>query len=426
MRRIAAVCLALMLLTGCSTRIRDVFQPELPTLWGKTVTYSKVQIPEEAFVDPESICRTMAPDGQFLITDHTAPYLWDPETKEKTYLTPAGAEEEELLRKYGVAADATEAEIAKLDELHGKDLLEYYLSQRNGFPQGPPGIAVSYYAEGNCFWVGDPMGGSWMIDADTGKMYGGVGKQYVSEKEDAWMVLGMMPRMEVTLIDKKTGQETRKSYAAQAGFEKEGCSITAASFLPDGSICVVLRDIMFDKETGEVCKMVIERPDGSIECYDLGRISFGREPDMILCADAEHILLYASRYAFAVAPYMIDTKTGDVNVLYMSGGTMTTDPAKDHLDKNGMMPKDERLGEEQFLFVERLSDGQTLLIQFNGGFPALFRPDTLEISFIYPDGNTDTIPVFFSFSGNHYDRLVGHGPDPDLKSYWQFNVSETK
>ena len=60
MRRIAAVCLALMLLTGCSTRIRDVFQPELPTLWGKTVTYSKVQIPEEAFVDPESICRTMA------------------------------------------------------------------------------------------------------------------------------------------------------------------------------------------------------------------------------------------------------------------------------------------------------------------------------------------------------------------------------
>ena len=90
------------------------------------------------------------------------------------------------------------------------------------------------------------------------------------------------------------------------------------------------------------------------------------------------------------------------------------------------MPKDERLVDEQFLFVERLSDGQTLLIQFNGGFPALFRPDTLEISFIYPDGNTDTIPVFFSFSGNHYDRLVGHGPDPDLKSYWQFNVSETK
>ena len=178
----AGVLLAILLvnLTGCAS-VRSVFKKEAPTIWGKNYTYNTITIPSEAFLNSESRCRGLAPDGKrFLITDHTAPYLWDMETKEIIYLTPAGAEEEELMQLFG--QNVVSGNPQDLSNLHGKDLTEAYFSTKAGFPMGPTATTAYACYDNNDMMVTDSNGVIWLLDADTGKLYGAREKTYLSAK----------------------------------------------------------------------------------------------------------------------------------------------------------------------------------------------------------------------------------------------------
>ena len=269
----------------------------------------------------------------------------------------------------------------------------------------------------------DRNGTIWLIDAETGKMYGSRERWYRSATDKTLLATGQSPATQVFLLDKETGTMTFRDYSRTEGFESDQCCIEAASFLPDGSICVVLRDVKLDKEKGEICKLLIDRPDGTKEVYDLGRIYFGKEPDMIYCADSQHIILTSTMMARIAKPYYVDCETGEVSFMTHVNDQITMVPYTDYLNDQGMVefPQDNNT---LLVVMEVMGDGQTILLQDEDGRFLLFKADTKECQFLLNGGGLIYGPLASFFMGNGYDRIwySSMGVERDPWTYYTLRV----
>lgn len=423
MKRVWLLLLCAALLTGCAA-MRQVFQKEeAPTLWGKQLSFRFVPLPEEAFVSEDNICAAIAPDGkQFLITNYTAPYLWNMETGQKTYLYPAGAQEEELMRVLAGAAFQEE----EISSLSGQALLEKYLaSAQKGIILGPRSAELNsgdYY--GNDMTVADNFGTMWLLDADTGKLYGAKGYSYISSSKDQWMIRELAVTSGLFLKNKETGDTVYKDYTKIAGLEENGAALTAGSFLPDGSIAVVLRENKFDLTIGETCKLVVERPSGDIEVYDLGKILLSREPSLIRSTDGQHIVLANTVYAMATQPMLVNCQSNEVSLLAQKEAGLELVPLEQALDSNGSVLFQKDAGFS--LVIDRMSDGKTFLLQGYQGTLQLFQPETGEWTYLFGSFEASSVMMFYTFSSNHYDRFaITTGSERiDRRSYVELTVWE--
>ena len=171
-------------------------------------------------------------------------------------------------------------------------------------------------------------------------------------------------------------------------------------------------------ENGEVCKFVVETPDGTIETYDLGRMMLSMEPDVILSTDGRQILLF-SRNGWVCM--LVNRDTGSVSILSYDGVIKAT-PLSDCLNENGMIPKGYGRSIDTLIPVDRMSDGRTLLVITLDGVPLLFRPDTLEYVFTPFIGGSMLTPT--RMTGNHYNRFFSQSWDEDGRTYIELTVVE--
>ena len=418
---IGALCLVLGL-TACA--VPNPFRQQRalkPSYWGQRLTADQTEVPMEARGDSESALWGITTQGNFFIQNHAKveSYIWNEEKHRRIELTPANIEAEDLMQHYLEAYAATHKDAVSSD-WHGQELLEKYLSADGAMRMMPRSIGMTF--GGDYIAAQDRVGKIWLIDAETGKMYGSRERWYRSAYENTLLATGASTSSQVFLLDKEMNSLTFKSYARTEGFEGSECSITAASFLPDGSICVVLRDMQMDMEKGEICKLLIDRPDGTQELYDLGRISFQREPDQIYSVDSQRIVLMSSTMGRNGKLYYVDCETGEVSFMSHVNDQITLEPYTKYLNSQGMVEFPQDDSRNYLMVLEAMGDGQTILLQDEDGRFLLFKPDTKECQFLLNGGGFLYSSIALYFMGNGYDRVWYATVDGDREQWAYYTL----
>ena len=378
------------------------------------------ELPAEAFQSGgANSCRGMAPDGvTFLMTDGTAPYLYNIETASKMDLVPADAAAEEqvrdqLLRLAQNGADAAAAAKAaeEIEAISREELTEALcsFSIEDGTPKGPIAYGFGFYTEENYLLAYCNNAGPLplLVDCNTGEYrvileYGTL----TSVQNGRALFTPLPPGAAVTIMDLETGTVVTEDFTEAGGFE-DGAAMKTASFLPDGSICAVLRDINMDLKNGEDCAAVVRTADGKDEVYPLGKIMFGKEPDLIIAAEPDHIILQCRTMVRNRCPYMVDRHTAEVSVLSVRDMQVTATPLSQLLQENGAVPDDAQQG--SFIPLDVFFDEQTVLLWGTGqGEMLLYRPSSGETKGAAPD-EYNSYPAPVTFTGNHSDRFWMNG-----------------
>ncbi len=413
-----AACLVL-LLTACTAFPNPFKQQNKPSFWEHRAVREKVEVPVEARSSGDSSLFGLTTQGNFFIhrEEGGAPYIWNESEARRVDLTPANVEAKELMQHFVEYSYAQSGIEIPAD----MDLFDAYMTLDGENRLTPRSIGMTF--GGDYIAAQDRTGMTWMIDAETGKMYGGREHMYNSAYGDTLIAPGPVPSGQVFLLDKKTDKLTIKDYSRTQGFDSDQCVLEAASFLSDGSIAVVLRDMKMDLDTGEICKLLIERPDGTRETYDLGRIRFAHEPEMIYSVDAQHILLTNYTTVRKGWVYYIDCTTGAVSFLQYEEGKTALEPYTSFLNEAGMVDF-EPYGSSIMMILEAMADGQTILLQDDDGRLVLFKPDTLECQCLLEGGEILYYPLMYNFTGNGYDRLCYIGEDRDRWEYYSLQTRE--
>ncbi|MBR2728442.1 MAG: hypothetical protein IKD92_00945 [Lachnospiraceae bacterium] len=380
---------------------------------------TKTEVPVEARGSEDTALFGLTTQGSFFMQNEEGgnPYIWNESETRRIELTPANIEAEELMRQFAEYSYAQSGIEMPAD----MDLFDVYMRLDGGNRLIPRPISMTF--GGDYIVTQDRTGMTWMIDGETGKMYGGKEHMYTSAYGDTLIAPGQVPSGQVFLLDKKTDKLTIKDYSRTQGFDSDSCVLTATSFLSDGSIAVVLRDMKMDLDTGEICKLLIERPDGTQETYDLGRIQFAHEPEMIYSVDAQHILLTNYTTVRKGWVYYIDCTTGAVSFLQYEEGKTALEPYTSFLNEAGMVDF-EPYGSSIMMILEAMADGQTILLQDDDGRLVLLKPDTLECQFLLQGGEVLSDPLMFNFTGNGYDRFCYRGEDRDRWEYYSLQTRE--
>ena len=382
------------------------------TLWGRSIAPAATEeLPEEAFTGEYIVPVLLAHDGQsLLICGGPEPYLWNGETGAKTPLylgdqRSCDAVREMILQAQANIASRTGVTEAPLDPdaLPDEELLQTYLASSRAM-NGQCLLFRAYdgyNALGPYAHLYDTQGGSWILNDETGALYTRATGTVDSVYEDQLLVLQPRPEARIT-IEKADG--TQQTIALDGGFAG-GTAMTAATFLPDGSVCAVVRDQKLDKNIGQECAVVIRHPDGKTEKHPLGKLKFGTEPDTIVSADARHVVVFNRTRVLQTHPFLIDRDDGAVSMLYTDGRRIAARPLAESLDgATGAVIQPQ---EASLYVVSPLSDGETLLAYtFDNSALMLWRPASMLSSFLFGSADRSSAPVPVSLTGNGYDRWL--------------------
>ena len=250
-----------------------------------------------------------------------APYLYNLETKKTTPLVPADEETEEFLRdsilmRNALAVKATQEQISamreRLAKMKGRELTAELCSD-TGRIAPLRRVTNSFYTRENYLVFADNVLTAMMlIDCSTGRYY--------CSRENSVTPCGirdgkllyynnMVPVLK--LLDIENGK-TEEIQLGVSSLFPDGARLRAAAFLPDGSLCAVLADMKLDQEAGENCALVVSSPDGKTENWPLGKIRYSWEPDTILAAGTDCIIVYSRLATRVSAPYLVRRTAGEV------------------------------------------------------------------------------------------------------------------
>ncbi len=378
-----------------------------PSLWGKRVRLEKTAVPDEAFRDGGEVCTAVSPTGtRLLICGGPEPCLWDTETPERIPLFLGDAESKAVIREY-LERLATEGKMKLTGPMEDGALFSAYIaSAQAARRQYAPRFVPDYPGSGRSAYlrVAETASGAvFLLNTETGALYIADNGIYVAELN------GMLLRQDpagsgtVSLKDVKTGRITTIDFARLAGLEGRA-SVTAAQFLPDGSICAVLRSGKVDPKKGEACAAVVRSPSGTVQRYALGMIRLGREPDRIFCAGADQIVLYSRNALQQLRPYRIDRAKGSVSLLTCENNRVQAVSLESRLDAAQQIAQPE--GPSMIVYGP-CADGETLLVHSFDGTLLLYRPSTMETSPLLALGEAYGLMDFSYFSWNGADRMAG-------------------
>ena len=407
------------------------------TLWDKSVKAETRSLPEAAFAKGAEQCRAMAPDGvTFLMGACANPYLYNIETKESTYLLPADEETEEALRLGCTMPFAKGMEILaggkrisspeELEDLHGKTLVEAYLFAQDmgSFVSLKGTNTPQFVTDGNYMVLRDSNGLSWLVNcgdgtfrlsgnaaAGTGTYAALIGDQlYIYQRG-----LG-----ELRVVDQTTGSEKTEDFRKAGKFRDAAGTVTGATCLSDGSICVVLMSTEMDMENGTDCAVVVRSPSGADSVYPLGKVAFNCTPDTILDAGGCLVALAMSNSYGQI--YKIDRGTGAISLLFASEEERITEvPLEECSFTGGKVDRAE--GIDALYCLEALSDGETILCQNMTGQIFLYRPSQSASQYLLSKNAVSPLLTVPYYCSNRYDTFFAPGVT-DFDSYLKLKVKD--
>ena len=398
-------------------------------LWGRTVTPELLELPEEAYASADSMLVGLSEDGsRALITTPGGPhYVWVAETGEQIPLHFA-PETKALLR--GRAANllnldqaASDALLEKLDALSETDLVDFWLSMRH--PDGYGYLSFCALVQGDYIGAQDrTMGGVLVADLRDGTLCGWLSDGTESIRDGRALL--RTPPAQLEWMDLSTGAIEPASFDFHSPeLPFEDYAVMAIQCLDDGGVCAVLRDIQLDLANGEECAFILQHADGTMQTYGLGRIPFGKEPDLIFAVPGANCFVLSSRtHAIQMVPYLIDSESGEVSLLTLGSAGFVRMPVQAAADT---APEN-----EVWVPVTAMADGETVLVLDGRGEItglALLRPDTLEYQTIVTPEQNDALGLKWLIG---METLVGNGRDcfhsgqawfgDDPRAYLHFKV----
>ena len=423
MKKLLAATLAavfvLALLAGCGKR-RENTENEKKTesLWGKSITYVKVELPDKALETESSVARAISPDGKRLFVSAPyagAPYLWDIDEEKKIPVTIGNDLTADAFRflfwntartniKDADSFEKFQEEFADVDTLRGDKLLERIYSTGNGPFLTAAGFTVP--VKDNVMIVTD-QGRSiaFALDVATGALYAAP-EGYLMGVADGTMYSLAKPN--VIKYEMTTGKEIEK---LDFFFAMNNGVISNAFVLADGTLCAVVYGVSEDLKTGVDCALGVIRPDGSRETYALGKRSMSQLPALLFAADSRYFVLQNS-VSNDIATF-VDTETGEVSLLLPNGSSVEKAALDSRLNEDGAVntiPDDSKY----FRYFTGMADGETIFCSDADFAPSLFKPSTGEVKRLLYGV---VMPVFNSYSGNGYDRWLFFDPI-DYKNVW--------
>ncbi len=379
------------------------------SLWGKRVAVYTEAVPDRAYVGGNEFCFAMAPDGeQVVISGGEAPYLWGLETGKHTPLWLGDEKTRDTVAETVGKIAIANPQLLKKDpeSMSDPELLAAYLKYALGDRGGGRCMRlmpVTGQTDGNDLILADNYGCWWLLDCGTGALYTyGNGYLACSSFGDRMLFRQMTPGAGIVTVDRSSGKEQTKDFTSVPGYAA-GATMTGAAYLPDGSLCAVLRDRELDKDHGENCCLAVYGPDGQTELYPLGRIRLSQEPDVIMSADGNWIVAY-SRAAMSIrCPYLIHRETGEVFLIVTREGGPEMIPLKDCLNpETGEVVRPEG---GLMLFLMAGADRETLFVyDMEVCQVSLFHPEKCALQWLSMDPEGVPIPQYFSGSGA--DRMM--------------------
>ena len=397
------------------------------SVWEKKISGQKVAIPDQAFAAGAERCAAMAPDGDtLLMCGGVSPYLYHLESRRTVPLVPADTMTEEYLRekivmRNGLQIKANEEQMATLRErvakLSGAALTEELcMSQGRVMPLRT--YSVSFYTRENYLLMTD--GGYtavMLIDCESGRYYScfeEIGNTLCGI-HDGKLLSFRLPVPTLYVTDLASLKTETVDFQDQTLFPDGGPRLKAAAFLPDGSLCAVFCNMKLDQAAGQDCVLAVRRPGSTAwETYPLGKILYNREPEQILAACPDQIVVF-NRTAFRqTAPFLIDCVQGRVSRLTVEADGSVSLLSPEEYGSRYPEKTDEAVG---LLPLDSFADDETLLFQNlrDGGSLLLFRPSDGSSKELIP--GLGAFPLILYFGGNHYDRFMDGGY-PAEKAYY--------
>ena len=430
MKKLLAATLAaifvLALLAGCGKRSDNAEnEKKTESLWGKSITYVKVELPDKALETESSVARAISPDGSRLFISAAygpAPYLWDIDDEKKIPVTIGNDITADAFRfmfwnaamvnlKDSDTMDKFREENADVDTLRGDKLLERIYSTGNG----PLLIAAGYTApvKDNVMIVTDQgRTASFALDVATGTLYAAPEGSLMGVVDGTMYSLSKPNVIKYEMTTGKGLEKTDFSFAMNNGV------ISNAFVLSDGTLCAVVYGVSGDIKTGVDCSFGVIRPDGSQETYSLGKRVMSQLPAILYAADSKYFVLQNS-VSNDIATF-VDTVTGEISLLIPDGSSVEKVSLDSRLNEDGAVdtvPDDYKY----FRFFTGMADGETIFCSDADSAPSLFRPSTGEVKRLLYGV---VMPVFNSYSGNGYDRWLFFDPI-DYKNVWvRFEVKK--
>ena len=384
-------------------------EEEVKTLWQKPIEVEINEIPQEAYWGDNKLCQTLSGDGRRLMfCGGEKPYLWDRETGDVTFLHPGDQGTTDTLRiMVSISPAAKDEDVEKMSD---EELLSAYINHYGW--AGGKGMNFQLYApitvNGPYVRLTDRFGMFWLLNTDDGALYCRREVIASSAYDGTMLYYSMMPRSEVTTVDLETGEETVTDFSLLTDYER-GAAMITASFLPDGCICAVLRDLVSDPRKGaDVCLAVLP-PEGEPEIYPLGAMGMSMEPNVVLSTDGNRIVLHNYNAALRMHPYLIDRTSKEVSFLSVKDDRIVSTPIEESMDPETHIAK--QPAEDSVYFVCPCADGKTMIAYSQDTFLMLVEMETLDSYYLLGNTEAASLPIPRYFSGNRYDRfLIGFGP----------------
>ena len=376
-------------------------------LWDRQGTLEPTEIPAEAFLDKQEDCTALAPTGhRMLICGADSPHLWDAESGESIPLHLGDAETRQVVRSFLEqleAAGKMQFSTPLSDEtLFSEFLRSAQVTRRQYAVKFLPEPAS--VAQADMIRVTDNASGlSFLLDLSDGALYTSAEGKCAGICGGRMLILRAGSQGSLCLKELKTGEETLVNFSALSGLPNGGALITAG-FLPDGSICAVLRNASQQPAKEMACAAVVYTPDGRSELYPLGLIPFAAEPDLIFCAGTEQIVLQNRLRFSTLRPFLIDRSRKSVFLLSCADDTVQAAALSDCMDGEGRISQPE---DPSLLVYGVMADSRTLLVHSLSYRLLLFRPDSMETRPLLADGTEIGFMAFASFSGNGLDAFLG-------------------
>ena len=375
-----ALCLCAGLLCACggTENAGPAAQEEAskaPSLWGESVRLETEPIPAEALAEGGR-CYALSPDGsKLLIAGEGHICLWERESGVCLALTPGDEATEAVLREELALLNR---DAAAKETPSAEELADLCFGGGLSHVEFCPGSGNWLLLSGEYGW--------YLLETDSGRLYGQAGYEYVSACGDQ-IVAHDLRENTFQLYNRATG-EMKEMEAPETG------EITSAAFLPDGSLCTVVR--------GEESAVLLIRSTQGEERYLLGSQNFGYVIRFYWPVGSDYLVL-ANLIRAAGPTLLIDRKAGTVSALTTSGAI----PQNEAMDEAGRwLPEARR---ERLTPVMCMADGETILLWSRLDGLLLFRLSTLEAQQI---PTPEDFPVGI-VSGNGYD-LMFHFPEQEL------------
>lgn len=375
--RIVACALALLLALGIPAL------SESEGLWGRRVTAELVDVPDEAFEDDTCQVAGMSADGSRLLITRVAraPYLWDMEAEEKIPVHPATVELAEallsetdmVLNQAGVDADGVNAFLDRFRSpsgiLNPLDMLDALCraTQTRFEVLGSEGGYMRLLNAGmRC--------GEGLVDVRTGAYYAALdGTGLNLPVKDGAAIATQMPD-----VVKVTALKTRESSPLELD-GLDGASVNLARYLPDGSVCGLLRDNPMDMQNGQLNRLIVQSAERS-ERWPLGKIRFGREPNALVASKDGRFLLAWSDRALQITRqlFRVDRAQGAVTLIHASQGKVIAEPLENFIDEAGILAEPAWSADEVIVPLTTMADGSILCTSPVDAGLFLLDPETLS------------------------------------------------